>query len=163
MESLLDANYELFGHHTLQNLIPGTQKYSIPKGLHGIIDLVTPTNAFYSNMGPTVQDTPAQEQVEGSLDSRATCNTNAITPSCINSLYNVDYTSKGSVTAASTLFIDVAASHSDFQTFSNRYTPGAKDFQDVSVSGGRNPGSGDQNTLLEGNLDTQVCQLLQCL
>ncbi|KAJ3493775.1 hypothetical protein NLG97_g4520 [Lecanicillium saksenae] len=155
MESLLDAKYELFNHHTLGRPVPATTKYSVPKGLHGIIDLVTPTTAFYQNMGPTLQTSPVEERVDVVLENRQPCNTNAITPSCINSLYNVDYTSKGSATAASTLFINVAASHSDYQSLRSKYTSGLQDFQYVSIAGGYNPGSGDQNTLLEGNLDTQ--------
>lgn len=161
MESLLGAEYEFFSHPDSPNKIPRTQKYSVPKGLHGIIDLVTPTTAFYTRMTPHVDESVEVREIEpATLDSRATCNTNAITPSCINSLYNVDYTSKGSVTTASTLFIDVAASHSDYHTFGQQYSSNLKDFKDVSVSGGKNPGQGDKNTLLEGNLDTQVCR--QC-
>lgn len=159
METLLDTKYQLFGHSTLKNPIPATTRYSIPKGLHDIIDLITPTTAFYTSMGPTVQGEVNKREVTeeyGSLDSRATCDTNAITPTCINSLYNVDYKSKGGVTAGSSLFIALAASHDDYSNFIQQYSPGAQDFQDVSIAGGSNAGSGDQNTLLEGNLDTQV-------
>lgn len=130
--------------------IPRTTKYSVPKNLHGIIDMVTPTTAFHNPAKPFAEKGP-----KVSLGRRATCDPSAIIPSCINSLYDVDYTSKGNALVASTLLIGLAASHSDYFAFSSDFAPGLQDFQDVSVSSGSNPGSGDQNTLLEGNLDTQ--------
>ena len=152
VETLLDAKYESFFLESEQRAIPRTTKYSIPLLLHPIIDMITPTTAFYRNIAPHVAPQPKASSVQRRAP---TCASNAITPSCINSIYNVDYKSTGSQLVASTEFIEVAASHSDYEIFGQDYVPGLKDFKDVSVSGGSNPGSGNENTLLEGNLDTQ--------
>ncbi|OAA74834.1 family S53 protease-like protein [Akanthomyces lecanii RCEF 1005] len=152
MEKLLGTTYQMYTHPDSASAqgIPRTTEYSVPRNLHSIIDMVTPTTAFYNPVKPV-----AEKGAKVSVGKRATCDPSAITPSCINSLYDVDYTSKGNSLVASTLLIGLAASHSDYSTFSSDFAPGLQDFQDISVSSGSNPGSGDQNTLLEGNLDTQ--------
>lgn len=155
MESLLSTKYQTFLHQTENRAVPRTMQYSVPESLHGMIDMITPTTAFYSKIAPGVS-APENEPIS----KRATCNTNVVTPSCIRSLYNVDYTSKGQATVATTEFIQIAASHDDFEQFGQAYQSGLQDFTDVSVSGGSNPGSGDENALLEGNLDTQFAGAL---
>lgn len=153
MEKLLDTKYQMYTHpdSASPHGIPRTTKYSVPKNLHGIIDMVTPTTAFYNPVKPVGKKSSGK----GSGKKRATCDTTRLTPSCIDSLYDVDYTSKGNSLVASTLLIGLAASHSDYYTFGSDFASGLQDFQDVSVASGSNPGSGDENTLLEGNLDTQ--------
>lgn len=150
LETLLNTKYEAYHHKATGQVAARTLKYSVPKSLHGMIDMITPTTAFYSSIAPSLVEDHVPSN--SSLAERATCDGTTITPACINSLYNVDYTSKGTKIAASTLLINVAASHSDFKQFASQYAPSAKDFTDVSVAGGTNPGQGDQNTLLEGNL-----------
>lgn len=151
MEKLLSTEYHWYSQPgaDIKEGIPRTTQYSVPKSLRDIIGMITPTTAFYNPMKPV------GEQGNGTLIKRTTCNTNEITPSCINSLYDVDYTSKGSALVASTLLIGLGASHSDYAMFGKEYIPGLQDFKDVSVAGGSNPGSGDENDILEGNLDTQ--------
>lgn len=154
MEKLLGTKYNWYTHQDSPsaNAIPRTTEYSVPQHLHDKIGMITPTTAFY-NPGKVMAEASTADETH---DKRATCDpTKAVTPACINSLYNVDYTSKGQSLVASTLLIALAASHSDYSTFGQKYSPGLQDFKDVSVSGGSNPGSGDQDTLLEGNLDTQ--------
>lgn len=149
LESLLDAKYEWFTHAKTGMKVPRTTKYSVPKALHSMIDMVTPTTAFYSS---TAAHESEHEAAEQSLSSRATCNGQTITPKCINSLYDVDYTSKGSQLVSTTGLLGTGASHPDYKQFGNSYVPGLKDFKDVSIAGGSNNGDG---STLEGNLDTQ--------
>lgn len=127
----------------------------MPLALHGIIDLITPTTAFYRNLVPgKVANSAAPSKRR---DRRATCDGSQITPACIYQLYNVNYTSKGSQTVATTELIEVGAVHSDYSSFARQYSLAGslKDFTDVSVSGGSNPGTGAAEGTLEGNLDTQ--------
>ncbi|KAJ6783209.1 hypothetical protein PWT90_01249 [Aphanocladium album] len=147
MEALLDAKYEWYTHVESGAKLPRTQKYSIPKNLHDMIDVVTPTTSLYHNIAP-------HEDQSGGLSKRA--NTNA-TPAFIRSQYNVDYKSNGSQTIGTTSFQNVGASHSDFSTFSKKYSPGLSDFKDVRVNGGSNNGDGSE---YEGNLDTQYAGAL---
>lgn len=150
LESLLDAKYEWFSHGKTGTKVPRTTKYSVPQALHSMIDLVTPTTAFYSSMEPHAQTTPNTETQ--SIDARAACTGSSITPACINSLYNVDYTSAGGVTVASTGLLGIGANHTDYAQFGRTYVSGLKDFKDISINGGVNNGDGSK---LEGNLDTQ--------
>nr|POE46177.1 tripeptidyl-peptidase sed2 [Quercus suber] len=154
MNDLLDAKYESFWHSIDDRTIPRTRQYSVPASLHDVIDMITPTTAFYSRVAPGVDADPASTKATANAKRQA-CDTSSLVPSCLKTLYNVDYTSGGNALIATADLIGIAASHSDYAAFGSAYVPGLTDFTDVSVSGGSNPGSGDENTLLEGNLDTQ--------
>lgn len=154
MEKMLDTTYNFYQPADASlnaKAIPRTTKYSVPQGLHEMIGMITPTTAFYNPVRGQAEPVMAKQQ----RSAAASCQT-AITPACIKSLYDVDYTSKGNALVASTLLIGLAGSHSDYAKFGQAYVPGLKDFKDVSVSGGSNPGSGSNDILTEGNLDTQV-------
>lgn len=151
METLLDAEYQWFAHTTSDIKVPRTTKYSIPQGLHSVIDMITPTTAFYNNMGANAQEI---QMSANTIHGRATGCTGdgSIQPSCINSIYNVDYTSSGSQLVGTTGLLGIGANHQDYASFGQAYVPGLKDFQDVTVGNGPNSGNG---SALEGNLDTQ--------
>lgn len=151
METLLDAEYQWFAHITSDIKVPRTTKYSIPQGLHSVIDMITPTTAFYNNMGAHAQEI---QMSANTIHSRASgCKGDgSIQPSCINSIYNVDYISNGSQLVGTTGLLGIGANHEDYASFGQAYVPGLKDFQDVTVGNGPNSGNG---SALEGNLDTQ--------
>lgn len=154
MESLLDTEYEWFTHEDSGIKVPRTTKYSIPEGLHDMIDTITPTTAFYTALTGHSKETTAT-QGHGQLSKRrlAGCKGDgSITPGCVNEIYNVDYTSSGSQTVASTGMIGVGANHRDYNYFGQSFVPGLRDFKDISVGGAYNNGDGSQ---IEGNLDTQ--------
>nr|POF17763.1 tripeptidyl-peptidase sed2 [Quercus suber] len=155
LNTLLDAKYESFWHSADDRTVPRTLQYSVPSSLHDMIDMITPTTAFYSRVAPGVASSVAASSNTTTNAKRQACDTSALVPSCLNTLYNVDYTSGGSALVATADLIGIAASHSDYAAFGSAYVPNLADFTDVSVSDGSNPGSGDQDTLLEGNLDTQ--------
>ena len=138
LESLLGSKYEWYTHLQTGVTVPRTTEFSVPENLHSLIDVVTPTTAFYHNLSPQAQGQAAAAQLS--------------TPAFIRSAYNVDYNSTGSQIVASTGLIGVGASHEDYAQFGQRYANGLDDFKDVSVNGGHNSGDGSQ---LEGNLDTQ--------
>lgn len=142
MESLLNAKYQWFVNSESGAKIPGTTEFSIPQNLHSIIDVVTPTTALFDTIRPSVAHNNRARAAAGAT----------VTPNYIKSTYNVDYNATGNSLVASTGFINIGASHSDFSTFGQKYVPGLKDFKDVSVNGGNNNGDG---STLEGNLDTQ--------
>lgn len=97
MELLLAAEYESFWNSVDNVSVDRTMKYSVPASLHSMIDMVTPTTALYSKIQPQVSSAPAKNST---ISARQTCDGTSITPSCINSLYNVDYTSSGSAIVA---------------------------------------------------------------
>ncbi|KAJ3493921.1 hypothetical protein NLG97_g4417 [Lecanicillium saksenae] len=148
MESLLNAKYEWYTHVTSGAKLPRTQQYSIPKNLHGMIDVVTPTTALYHNLAPHEANTDGLTKRAGGATA---------TPDFIRQQYNVDYKSTGSQTIAVTSFQNVGASHSDYSSFSQKYNRGLKDFRDIGVNGGSNNGDGSE---AEGNLDTQYASAL---
>ena len=152
MESLLGAKYELF-HHATDGTVPRTLKYSVPKHLHSVIDMVTPTTAFYNKVSPSIDEDKALV----ARNTQAVCDTTKLTTTCLKQLYNVDYTPKGNALVATTQFLTQQASHDDYKSFNTQFgNPSAADFQDISVSGGKNSGTAsDPNNLIEANLDTQ--------
>ena len=153
MESLLDTKYEMFHNKRYDTMIPRTSKFSVPKSLHGIIDLITPTTAFYQKMSAEIDD--ADTLI--ARNTNTVCDTTALTPGCVKQLYNVDHTPSNGIVSASTKFLSIQASHSDFKSFASQFVQGpVPDFQDVSVGGGKNyDNSTSLNTLREGNLDSQ--------
>lgn len=156
MESLLDTKYEWFTHQGTGTKLPRTTKYSVPEALHPVIDMITPTTAFYASVeGHANANNAKQAHATSSALHRrkGQCRGDGtIDPNCVNSIYNVDYTSSGSQTVASTGLLGYGANHRDFYAFGQSYVPGLQDFRDISVAGGTNNGDG---STIEGNLDTQ--------
>ncbi|KAF2164340.1 hypothetical protein M409DRAFT_25219 [Zasmidium cellare ATCC 36951] len=154
MEALLGTQYDFYTHPSRKGAIPRTTQYSVPLLLHDVIDLVTPTTAFYRNLAPQ-KSVAAPESKRRT--KRQSCTGTTITPKCLYQLYNVTYTSKGSQTVATTELIEVGAVHSDYASFAKQFSISSTlaDFTDVSVSGGSNPGTSADEGTLEGNLDTQ--------
>ncbi|OAA58273.1 family S53 protease-like protein [Cordyceps fumosorosea ARSEF 2679] len=151
-ETLLNSRYSLFKDSVTGKTMPRTTEYSIPSLLHDHIDTIQPTTSFHRSLGaqPSANATESAD-----VHRRATCDPNNITPACIRSYYNVDYTSKGKASLAVTGFIGYSASHSDASSFLSQYDSGnsGSNFKDGSVGGAQNNPS---NPTLEGNLDTQV-------
>lgn len=146
MESLLGSKYEWFVHLETGEKVPRTKQFSVPQNLHDLIDVVTPTTVLYHNMGPSVHSSPLAAGAAG-----------LTSPASIKSAYNVDYKGTGNTLVGTTGFLGVGASHQDYASFGSQFSPGLKDFKDVSVNGGSNNGDG---STLEGNLDTQYCGAL---
>ncbi|KAJ6784771.1 hypothetical protein PWT90_05731 [Aphanocladium album] len=140
MESLLGSKYEWFVNVETGQKVPRTKEFSVPQNLHSLIDVVTPTTALYHNIQPHAAVEPAAAAA------------GLVSPASIRSSYNVDYKGTGNTLMATTGFLGIGASHSDFASFANQLQPGMKDFEDISVNGGSNSGDGSQ---IEGNLDTQ--------
>ena len=150
-EMMLDSKYDLFQDAVTGLTVPRATEYSLPQLLHDHVDTIQPTTAFHRNMGPQA----GGNTTEGHLDKRATCNPNSVTPACIQSYYNVDYTSKGKASLGVTGFIGYSASHTDARQYLATYDSAASgtDFNEQSISGAENDPS---NPTLEGNLDTQL-------
>jgi tripeptidyl-peptidase-1 len=155
MESLLNTKYTMYEDVESGVQAPRTDRYSIPSELDGHIDTIQPTTAFYKKMAPK-KGVPSGKQ---NVKRQNNCDPNNITPSCIQSYYNVDYTSGGGATMGVTGFIGLYASHRDVSQFLNTYYTRASnsDFEDISIGGGENDPS---NPDLEGNLDTQYALAL---
>ncbi|OAQ95772.1 hypothetical protein LLEC1_00392, partial [Akanthomyces lecanii] len=146
MESLLGSKYEWFVHLETGEKVPRTKQFSVPQNLHNLIDVVTPTTVLYHNMGPSVHSSPQAAGASG-----------LTSPASIKSAYNVDYKGTGNTVVGTTGFLGVGASHEDYANFGSQFSPGLKDFRDVSINGGSNS---DDGSALEGNLDTQYCGAL---
>lgn len=155
MEALLNTKYTMYEDIQSGMQVPRTNNYSVPVGLHGHIDTIQPTTAFYRKVSPG-QGTP---KTKDNVKRQSNCDPSNIIPACLQSYYNVDYTSSGKATMGVTGFIGLYASHSDMSQFLNNYFDNASgsDFDDISIGGGQNDPS---NPDLEGNLDTQYALAL---
>ncbi|KAI1073558.1 tripeptidyl-peptidase [Whalleya microplaca] len=151
--------YEAGGDPKLRTLA-----YSIPDELAGNIDLIQPTTRF-GQLGAkksTIFDMqllePVKEDVDANLAaSAAECNTSRITPACLKSLYNIQYTAspEGNLVAFSS-YLEEYARYSDLESFETQWLPEAtgQNFSVELVNGGLN----DQNSSDdsgEANLDVQ--------
>lgn len=152
-ESMLKSKYELYTNAATGQSMARTTQYSIPKTLHEHVDTIQPTTSFHRHIGAKVNKDIKPES--GVTKRQSGCNSQHITPSCIRSYYNVDYTSKGKASLAVTGFIEYSASHNDAAQYLSQYQTSAKgsNFKDVSIAGFTND---PNNPTLEGNLDTQI-------
>lgn len=151
-ETLLNSKYSLFKDSVTGKTVPRTTEYSIPSLLHSHIDTVQPTTSFHRSIGAQ----PATNVTESApLQRRANCDPSNITPACIRTYYNVDYTGNGRAGLAVTGLIGYSASHTDASRFLNQYDSGnsGSNFKDGSIGGAQNDPS---NPTLESNLDTQI-------
>ncbi|CEJ80669.1 hypothetical protein VHEMI00840 [[Torrubiella] hemipterigena] len=158
-EEMLNAKYLLYKDLRTGTVIPRVSEYSLPHALHDHVDLIQPTTAFLSNLAQSIyQNATSATPETASLNRRGNCDGRNITPDCIKSFYNVDYTGQGRALLGVSSIAGYAASHRDASTFLRNYAPWASntDFAEVSIRGGSN----NYNDFLEGNLDTQVALAL---
>jgi tripeptidyl-peptidase-1 len=161
-ERMLGTTYNVYYSPVSGKTVVRTLRYSLPNVLHDHVDLVTPTTYFGTTqkMKATsfLDDLPLSIDVATNLNGTNPCNFN-ITPSCLQSLYNIHYTpqaaDKNSMGVVG--FLDQVAIRTDFQSFLQKFRPdaAAANFTTFQV----NNGSDDQNSTgdtSEAALDIQV-------
>ncbi|CEJ81877.1 hypothetical protein VHEMI01984 [[Torrubiella] hemipterigena] len=156
-EKLLNTKYSTYKDSKSGVELPRAIEYSLPASLHQHIDTVQPTTSFLRDMDLKSSANTTAPTATGHV-ARATCQQGIMTPGCIQSYYNVDYTGQGRSLLGVSAFTGYAASHSDASAYLNYYAPyaGNTDFGEISLGGGNN----NANNLLEGNLDTQIALAL---
>ncbi|KAJ7491009.1 family S53 protease-like protein, partial [Mycena latifolia] len=163
---MFDADFSVFKHSESGRQIVRTLQYSIPASLTGHIRLVTPATSFppLQRSRPfkilasraVVPETIVTVSPEGT--PAASCNT-AITPSCLQALYNIPTTAATSKTnrIGVVSFIDQWANNADLATFLRAFRtdiPPTTAFTLTTLDGGSNPQSSSQAGV-EANLDIQ--------
>jgi tripeptidyl-peptidase I len=137
-ESLLQTKYAVYMHDDGTYLVRAP-KWSLPEHLHGHIDTIQPTNSFFrpaprkrlietvGQMGgpkalPEVESPPQDPSVS------KVCNSSAITPTCLRTLYGtLDYKPQvpGKNKVGLTDYLGEANNRSDTKIFLERYRPDA--------------------------------------
>lgn len=151
-QKLLNTDYNVYHNADKSKTTVRTTQYSVPASLHDEISTIQPTTMF-SDMGlikPVVSKLPANAEP---IHARDSCGF-SVTPSCLQSLYNINYTPSGSNTSIGIAgYLGEVASQSDLSSFLSSYTsiPSSAAFSVELVNGGSNSGSGT----LEADLDTQ--------
>ena len=154
-EKMLDTKYGVYYNADKKQYTVRTTKYSLPEPLHSDIETVQPTTMF-SDMN--MFDSRARKETSVSFaraEARQSgCSGSGITPSCLRSLYNVNYTPQQNKTSVGvTGYLGEVASISDLSQFLEQYTsvPSSAKFDVQLVNGGSNSGQGT----IEADLDTQ--------
>ncbi|KAK0705874.1 peptidase S8/S53 domain-containing protein [Lasiosphaeria miniovina] len=147
-----------------------TLSYAVPEDVAVHVDLVQPTTRF-GQLGAKKSTIFEMRRLE-TVDKTPTATTNAnfvaqagaavcgstITPDCLKSLYNINYTASASADnkVAFASYLEEYARYADLQTFEERYAPAAKG-QNFTVQLA-NGGLDDQKSSSdsgEANLDIQ--------
>jgi len=180
VESLLDTKYSIFEHKSNGGQIVRTPKYSLPQHLHEHIAVIQPTNSFFrpqpmKSTYKTVKNQgdwkapPQPPSFPGNPTAEQVCNTSAVTPLCLRTLYGtVDYTpqSAGKNKVGLNDFLQESNNRSDVKLFLEQYRPeaaaAAYEFKVEIIANGNNE-QGQENATelengkdLEGNLDAET-------
>ena len=192
VEQLLDTKYSIYEHEDGDRVVR-TPSWSLPRHLHEHIDTIQPTNSFFrptgrrkalktvvplDTIGPDGSAPPADfssvsevAQVSDSTDASVAkvCNTSAVTPLCLRTLYGTkSYIPQvpGKSQVGLTDFLGEANNRSDVQIFLETYRKAAvseaETFTVDVINGGDNqqtPDTLDQLAAgkdLEGNLDAET-------
>ncbi|KAI0430484.1 tripeptidyl-peptidase [Xylaria sp. FL1042] len=143
-----------------------TLDYSVPDDIANSIDLIQPTTRF-GQLGAkksTIFDMHILEDqesrianVESTGDVAADCNTSQITPACLKSLYNIQYTpsASGNLVAFAS-YLEEYARYTDLASFERSWLPSAvgQNFTVQLVNGGLNNQNSNSDSG-EANLDIQ--------
>lgn len=180
VETLLDTEYSVFEHASSGGQIVRTEKYSLPLHLHDHIAVIQPTNSFFrpqpmKTTYKTVKDQgdwkppPPPPYYPGTPTAEQVCNTSAVTPLCLRTLYGtVDYTprSAGKNKVGLNDFLGESNNRSDVKLFLEEYRPeaasAAYQFKVEIIAGGNNEQTQENATELEdgkdleGNLDAET-------
>jgi len=159
---LFDADFSVFVHESTGKQTIRTLSYSIPEDLVDHLRVVYPTVTFpsYRSKLPTVTSVSTNSKRAGRReeDVASSC-ADTITPSCLQSLYNIPSTpaTQSSNTLGVSGFEDQYANQADLQTFLSEYRTDMSDtttFTVETLDGGSDPQDGS-DAGDEANLDTQ--------
>ncbi|KAF4624152.1 hypothetical protein G7Y89_g14020 [Cudoniella acicularis] len=183
VENLLKTEYSVFGHEDGDYLVR-TPEWSLPQHLHEHINVIQPTNSFFrpkkqgttvltvgdissDKWAPVPPPSPASYTPGGGV--AAACNTSAVTPLCLRTLYGtIDYVPQvpGKNKVGLNDFLGESNNRSDTKIFLEQYRPeavaAASDFQVVIIANGNNeqtqetPAELAAGKGLEGNLDVET-------
>lgn len=154
-ERMLGTKYNVYRHDLTSEYIVRTMGYSIPRDVHGHVDVVTPTTYFGTmrSMKATHFLSPNANIIQDDIDFQkdihklgnlasvpASCG-RTITPSCLRSLYNTaSYTVKANATNKLGIvgYLEEFANFADLQTFFQKFRTDAtgSNFTTVLVNGG---------------------------
>ncbi len=143
-----------------------TLDYSVPDELAKNIDLIQPTTRFgqlgakkstifdMHILGP-VEEEAKVASVEATGDVAADCNTSQITPACLKSLYNIQYTptASGNLVAFAS-YLEEYARYSDLASFESRWMTSAvgQNFSVELVNGGLNNQNSNSDSGMFGSI-----------
>ncbi|KAF7524419.1 hypothetical protein G7054_g11436 [Neopestalotiopsis clavispora] len=177
VESLLNANFNVYSHGNSSSFRTRTLAYSVPEAIRSHITTIQPTTVFSGMQKPTTSLATHEKvhDVEGLsstldlsvLDTNKTealkvCNY-FIVPNCLRLLYNIgNYTAKP---AAKTIFgisgfLEQYANYASLETFLGKYAALSSDqnFTTTLVNSGQNYQDGTDDT--EASLDIQYAAAL---
>ena len=183
VESLLNTKYSVYQHKDGDHVVRAPV-WSLPSHLHHHIDTIQPTNSFFRPGGRrmTYKTVVPMEKLSQrppySIDSfngtgngtvAAACNTSAVTPTCLRTLYGtIDYVPQvpDKVSVGLTDFLMEANNRSDVGIFLEQFRPdavsAAESFTVDVINGGDNQQTPDTPAQLaagkdlEGNLDAET-------
>ena len=185
VERLLATRYSVFEHNGDGDKLVRAPKWSLPIHLHEHIDTIQPTNSFFRPGGQRTnykivvpmeklaqQPTytfPTNGSTPDNITVAAACNTSAVTPTCLRTLYGtINYTPQApdKVSIGLTDFLGEANNRSDIGIFLEKFRPeavsAADSFAVDVINGGDNqqtpdtPEQLDAGKDLEGNLDAET-------
>lgn len=182
-EKLLDTEYSMFEHADGDYLVR-TPQWSLPQHLHKHINVVQPTNSFFrpKKQGRTLKTVeeisenkwkplspPSPLKWSPGSDPSTVCNTSAVTPLCLRTLYGtIDYKPQaaGKNKVGLTDYLEESNNRSDTKLFLEQYRPdavsAAEDFKVVIIANGNDeqtqetPAELAAGKDLEGNLDSET-------
>ena len=185
VEQLLDTKYSVYRHEDGDHLVRAPV-WSLPAHLHNHVDTIQPTNSFFRPRGrrmtyktvipmEKLAQRPAYTfpSMNGTMPSNMTlaaaCNTSAVTPTCLRTLYGtIDYKPQvpDKLSVGLTDFLGEANNRSDVGIFLEKFRPDAVSAADTFtvdvINGGDDQQTPDTPTQLaagkdlEGNLDAET-------
>lgn len=173
IEDMLSTKYAVYRHEDGSELVR-TPKWSLPVHLHDHIDTIQPTNSWFRakpqaagiKVKQFFDEQPAMKYYSNASVS-AVCVADAVTPTCIRTLYGtIDYQVQSADTNLMGLcdYLNETNNRNDTYTMLAKYRPEAKEgayqFKFDSIANGTTSQvyteeSIEEETGVEGNLDVQ--------
>ncbi|KAM3552720.1 hypothetical protein ARSEF4850_007251 [Beauveria asiatica] len=157
-KKLLDADYGVYTHTATGRETVRATSYSLPKSVHGAIDMVQPTTLF-SDLGLTKNMIPFQEVPASSNEARTgdVCAKEGSSTKCLRQNYNVDgyNASAGKTTFGITGFLGEVPDPTSLSNYLKKYDsdiPSNTSFTVVPINYGPTKPGG----VGEADLDVQI-------
>jgi tripeptidyl-peptidase I len=163
-EHMLNTHFYYFHNKNAGIKRIRTLQYSVPRALHGCVQMIQPTTRFgqlRTQMSMVMDSMKAESEYHPSGYNTTFCNT-TVTPACLRGLYQLPEGDSAKPDSWNSLgisgYLEQYAQHAELQRFIDEYAPYAKaaNFSVVSISGGLNT-QNVPNTIDSGeaNLDMQ--------